>query len=582
MKYFSYIILVPLLLLTACENHPFNQYPAENVDFNRIFSDSIRTIGAVSAAYSKLTYVSRYFRLDDAMQASVTDEAKHATSSTTGAVDNFVNGRWSPNNIPDPGWIDLYEGIRHCNLFMPFWENERERLPLSDETYERTFGELIFLRAYYHFELYKRYGGIPILTKVINPGDNIQIGRESYKTTVEFLVNECDRAADLLPLNYKDYTSYYGKATKGAALALKARVLLYAASPLTNAATDFTGGNDENVWMGDYRLDRWKDAADAASDLIAMNEYELYEFLPEGGGEYSFSYFNDSYQATNREFIFGRLWSQDNNMEKNNAPMGYQNALGLTCPTQDFVDAFLMNDGTSFDWNNPAHAAEPYKNRDPRLSLFVFHNGVKWWYTDNRAYNPQKTYGLIETFVGGADDPYSLTDGIRTGYYLRKFSSQLATIFGTEYKVSHNYGFFRYAEILLNFAEAANEFGGPNYQINGHDARWAINQIRARAQMPNVDAAVTQTELRDLIRLERRIELSFEEHRFWDIRRWKIATDLKKNIDGMKLINNYDGTYTYERQVAIEPRVFESKHYFYPIPQTERNRNPLLKQNPEW
>jgi hypothetical protein len=443
-------------------------------------------------------------------------------------------------------------------------------------------GELLFLRAFYHFELFKRYGGIPILTKVLNPGDDMQIPRESYANTVKFIVEECDKAAALLPKNYANYTSYYGKATKGAALALKSRVLLYAASPLVNAEKDYTDGTNPLVWMNGFSKERWKDAAQAAYDIISLNEYSLYEFLPEGNGTYSFGYFNDSYYASNREFIFGRLVVQDNIMEKYNAPMGYQEAMGLTCPTQDFVDAFLMADGQAFDWNNPEHAANPYSNRDPRLSLYVFYNGSKWWYTDNREYDSKKTYGLIETFVGGADDASTLTDGVRTGYYLRKFSSKDATIFGTTYNVSHNVGIFRYAETLLNFAEAANEYGGPSYSVNGHTALTAINAIRTRAQMPGINNDVTQDELRALIRLERRIELAFEEHRFWDIRRWKLGTILKKSIDGMQIIKNADDSYIYNRQVGIEARIFDRKHYFYPIPQTERNRNANLEQNPEW
>jgi len=582
MKRINYIAGVLMVLFTACEQHPFNQYPPENVDFNRIFSDSIRTIGAANAAYSKLTHTSRYFRLGNAMQATVTDEAKHATSSTTSAVDNFVNGRWDANNIPDPAWMDMYEGIRHCNLFLPYWENERDILPITDATYQRTLGEFVFLRAFYYHELFKRYGGVPILTSVLDPGDDMQLPRETYANTVKFLVDECDRAAALLPLNYANYTSHYGRATKGAALALKARVLLYAASQLVNAESDYMDGTNELIWMGGYDNERWKDAAQAAYDVIALNEYQLYEYLPEGNGVYSFDYFNDAYYATNREFIFGRLWRQDNDMEKNNAPMGYPNALGLTCPTQDFVDAFLMADGQTFDWNNPDHAADPYANRDPRLSLYVYHNGLEWWYTDNREYDSRKTYGLIETFVGGADDHTSLTDGVRTGYYLRKFSNRNATIFGTEYTTNHNFGFMRYAEVLLNFAEAANEYGGPTFKIGAYDARFALNLVRSRAHMPPVEDDVTQDELRDLIRLERRIELAFEEHRFWDIRRWKIGTSMKKSIDGMEIIKNPDESYTYNRQVAIEARVFERKHYFYPFPQSEVNRNPNLKQNPDW
>jgi hypothetical protein len=583
MKLFKYILILLLFIsLTACDEHPFNQYPPENVDFNRVFSDSIRTIGAVNAAYTRLTTTGRYFRLGNAMHATLTDEAKHATSSTTTAVDNMINGRWNPNVIHDHVWNEMYEGIRHCNLFLPYWENERERLPITDGTYRRTLGELIFLRAFYHYELFKRFGGIPVLTKVLNPGDNLDIPRETYKETLQFIVRECDRAASLLPQNYATYSSYYGRATKGAAMALKSRVLLYAASQLVNSENDYVGGTDELIWMGGYDPERWNDAAKAAYDVIALNEYQLYEYLPEGNGRFTFNYFNDTYNGTNKEYIFGRLWVADNNMEKNNAPMGYENSLGLTCPTQDFVDAFLMNDGQVFDWNNPAHAAEPYTNRDPRLSLYVYHNGMQWWYTDNREFDSKKSYGIIETFIGGADDATTLTDGVRTGYYLKKFSSRDASIFGTQYSVNHPFTFFRYAETLLNFAEAANEYGGPTYKIGGYDALWAMNAVRARAQMPQVDSDITKNELRELIRLERRIELAFEEHRYWDIRRWKIAASLKSNIDGMEIVKNPDGSFTYNRKSAIEQRVFERKHYFYPIPQTERNRNSKLLQNPEW
>lgn len=571
-KKITYLLVLITTIMTSCEDHPFNLYPIENVSYDRIFSDSIRTIGVVNAAYSRLTYANKYFRIGGAMQACATDEAKLAEPSTN--IDNFINGRWDPNNIPDPAWIDMYEGIRHINQFLPFWV-EKTKLPLSETSYRRTYSELIFLRAFYYFELFKRYGGVPIITKVLNPGDNMNIPRNTYSQTLDFIVSQCDLAATYAKLNYGNSPTDFGRVTKGAIYSLKSRALLYAASPLVNSPSDYGDGSDLNIWQGNYDIERWKLAAEAALQVVSLNQYQLYE-----GPDFT-PYFNDSYWS-NKEFIFGRLWTNDNTMETQNAPLGYTTAMGATCPTQDFVDAFENKDGEPFDWSNADQAADPYSNRDPRLNMYVFHNGSEWWYSDNRQSSSDKTIGYIETFTGGADDPALDPSSVRTGYYLRKFSNIQATIFGTVSKANHNFTIFRYAEILLNFAEAANEYGGPDFEIGGKTARWAVNQVRQRVGMPDIDSEITQSLLREKIHNERRIELAFEEHRFWDVRRWKIALNLKKSIDGIKITKQPDDSYIYTRLLNLEPRVFEQKHYFYPIPQWEINRNSALTQNPKW
>jgi hypothetical protein len=340
-----------------------------------------------------------------------------------------------------------------------------------------------------------------------------------------------------------------GRATKTAAMALKARLLLYFASPLHNTAND---------------LSRWQNAADAAKTLMDLNKHALLN-----SADYT-NLWNYSVAATqyNKEVIFATTALLTNSIESNNAPVGFNGALGRTNPTQNLVDAFEMTNGKPI--TDPAsgyNPANPYLNRDPRLNRFIIYNGSTF-----------KTGTLtraVETFDGGLDNPASNPNSTKTGYYMRKFLSDAATYnIPSPATVRRPWVIFRYAEVLLNYAEALNEAVGANTEVYN-----AINQVRVRAGMPALPAGLSQSQMRDRIRNERRVELCFEDHRFFDVRRWMQGeTIFNGPVRGMKITKS-GATLTYTPFV-VENRVFLPQNYLYPISLSELNVSPALGQNP--
>jgi len=343
-----------------------------------------------------------------------------------------------------------------------------------------------------------------------------------------------------------------GRATKGAALALKSRLVLYAASPLYNSGT-------------------WQAAVDAAQQVIALNKYGIFQ-----GG-----YGNLFLTNQTNEAIFERLYTKNANhvhLEIANGPNGYGGWAGNT-PSQNLVDVYQMTNGLPANSSNPLYnPATPYANRDPRFAATVLYNGASY-----RERN-------VETFIPGGKDSKDGSDNwntTKTGYYLKKFMNDA-------YPLQNPWGnagfqpwiYIRYAEILLNFAEAANEAYGPDAVPSGasYTARQAVNMIRARqgVNMPAIASGISQTDMRTAIRYERQVELAFEEHRFYDVRRWKIA-DVTENLPmrGMIITKNTDGTFTYTPKIALDGRKFETKHYWLPIPRAEiLASNNQLEQNP--
>ena len=260
--------------------------------------------------------------------------------------------------------------------------------------------------------------------------------------------------------------------------------------------------------------------------------------------------------------------------ERANYPMGVEGGKTSTCPTQNLVDAFEMKDGSPFDWNNPKHKANPYANRDPRLGFTVVYNDVVW---------PAKK--KVEIWEGGANG-LPLANATITGYYLRKYVNNSIS-FESDSKFTkayHSWVLFRYAEILLNYAEAmVNAFDNPDYKDSEFtlSAREAVNQVRGRADvnMPALPENLTKDEFLKRLKNERRVELAFEGHRFWDVRRWK---DLQNtaNIYAVKVEKKNDGfVYT---PFLLETRTITDNLYFYPISNVEKYKNPNLGQNPGW
>lgn len=535
-KFIFPILLSTLLFTTSCDFLKFDFYdgPVTEDQFWKL-NNSAR--GQLNQGYAYL--LDGYNRYDGAMLAAGCDEA--VNSNLNSSINTFNNGAWSPLRTIDDAYANNYNGIRQVNVFLDK-AKKANIIPTTD--IPRLRGEAFFLRAYFHFELLKRYGGIVIVNKVYNTTDNIDLPRNTYTETVNQILADCDSAILVLPLAIaQSAASDKGRATKAAALALKSRTLLYAASPLNNTSNDVT---------------LWQKAAAAAKELIDTKAHALYSSYA--------NIFNYSVAAYNTEVIFATAANTRNDIETNNAPISYNGALGRTNPTQELVDAYEMKTGLPI--TDPASGydpANPYLNRDPRLALSIFYNGSLF-----------KSIA-VNTVVGGKDAGDQSINGTKTGYYLAKFLSGSATWNQvTNTTVRRPWVIFRYAEVLLNYAEAQNEAVGPDATV--YDA---VNLIRKRAGITNLPIGLTKEQMRDRIRNERRIELAFEEHRFFDVRRWKIGDQvLAKPVTGMKIVSN--GTSLTYQRFTIENRVFNEKNYRYPVPQSEIDKTTKLVQNEGW
>ena len=559
-KFFRYVFVSMAVgsAFTLCSCNDFLDREEDSfIDKTATFDSYNRTKQYLTYAYSLLPEGLNRFS-GGALLGAATDDACFAIESSN--IQQFNNGSWNALSNPDNVWDRYFAGIAKCCTLL---ENSNHvnldisRLdPAKRVEYENNLkdirmwrAEAHFLRAYFNFELLKRYGPIPIIKSTLDINkDYSDTPRPTMKEVVEFIANDCDMAADSLELTpWRNMNDAFGRATKGAALALKSRLLLYAASPLY---VDF-GDIDEANKPSDATL--WKAAADAAKAVIDLNQYELapaYDDL-----------FKNDFQ--NKEYIFVRRYPSNSDFEKSNFPISY-GGKGGTNPSQNLIDDYEMLDGTAFDWADPVKAAHPFENRDERLLATVLMNGVL--FKGKR----------IATYPGGADAMPN-PNATKTGYYLRKFLNENVNIQTGGGSDGHVVPLFRLAEIYLNYAEALNEYDPTNPDIAVY-----LNKIRERVSLPDVPSGLTQEQMRTLIHHERRVELAFEEHRFWDVRRWKVASStLGAPVKGVKITQDDAGNFTYS-PVQVEQRVFQPKMYWYPIPQSEVLKLHHWEQNKGW
>lgn len=503
-----------------------------------------------------------YNRIDGAMLAAATDEADHAPIGSD--IEKFQLGTWNAVTNPDNNWGDCYRAIRLSALFLQNSENYEEIILRDTSTasklnnYKTQCADLKALRAearvlnaYMYFELLKRFGGVPLTDKLYSLESHPDLERSTYDQVVKHIVGEIDEVLDNDELR-DDWYAYdqklYGRFTQGAALALKSRILLYWASPQNNPTDD---------------QERWEEAAQAAHDLIELTKYSL-------EGNYG-NLFSGTTSHQSKEVILAYMTGANNTPETDNYPISTNGGKTGTCPSANLVDAYENADGTPFDWNSLAPGADPYADRDPRLQYSVVVNNSQW---NGRT---------MQCYDGGTDGS-GVTQATTTGYYLKKFLTDGLDLEKNQTSV-HSWILFRYAEILLNYAEAMNEAYGPDADPfgDGKTARWAVNEVRGRVGMPSV-AASDKTEMRGRIKHERRIELAFEDHRFWDVRRWGKAdaeSALKAPIMGVSITKTQTG-FTYAAK-TVGSRTFQEKMMLYPIPQSEILRSAgKIKQNPGW
>lgn len=553
--------LACMSLMVSCADLDYHEYTT--YDKNYVFTDFDRTAGVVTDIYS---FLDSDIPTDGSL-CSACDESEYAWSWSS--VFGYTDGRWSPSN-PYSRWD--FAGIRRANFFLTEYVNADFSELKYDKDYEaemKRFNrypyEVRFLRAYFYFNLARAYGDVPLITKVLTEDEANQVTRTPVADVFDFIVKECDAIleADQLPVRYSDLvgdaangsSTDGGRVTKQAVMALKARTLLYWASPL------FSKENNSGLW---------RQAAQANKDVI--------DFCTANGislGKYSEIWGTNNWQAG--EMIFVRRVGDMNWPETTNFPVGMENGNSGNCPTQTLIDAYEMQ-ATGLAWDEPGSGydqTDPYAGRDPRLAMTIAVNGDKW---------PDTNPNPLETYQGGRNG-LPLAGATPTGYYLKKYLDKtidISTSTGSG-STRHNWVTYRLGEFYLNYAEAVFNYLGSADATDGTftmSAVDAVNVVRSRSDvnMPGFPTGLSNDEFTEKYRRERMVELAFEGHRFWDVRRWKDGASQKSIIE-MQITKNGD-RYTYNR--VPKSRYWDDKMYLFPIPDSEIRKNPNLTQNPGW
>lgn len=570
-RYGNYFMLLLVVAAASSCKKTFEDKPLELITLDYIFDandpSGDQASKWLSYIYSRIQ--TGYSRLNSVPLECASDDAVPSPSGS--GTWNVIRGGYSPISTFDDSWNNCYNAIRETNVFL----GNYLKVPWADSSRKVWLpNEARALRAYFYYELIRRYGGVPLVgNKVYDPNDPelIQLKRSSFEECVHYITSELDIVKDSLrpdaSLANRVTDADFGRMRKSIALALKAKVLLLAASPLFNPSS-----TPDRLYTGypAYGLDRWKAAADAAKAVMDLGIYDL-EASP----------YTLLLQRANKEHIFFKMSDSrtDNVYAYYMSPVGYnpagRSSEGRVSPTQEFVDAFPMRNGKAItDPTSGYNPANPYANRDPRLERTVFYNGAKWL---QRA---------VETFEGGKDKPNNATiapNQTQTGYYAKKFCGNDSSNTAYTITIYRDNGFvpawciIRYADILLMYAEARNESAGPDASVYS-----AIEKIRQRAGLSPFALAtgLSQAQMRDIIRNERRIELAFEEQRFWDIRRWKIAKAVYGTpLHGVTITRNANGTFTYAAKEVVTP-YFTDAMYLFPIALKETQVNAGISQNP--
>ena len=567
------------VLFSSCSDI-LDKKPLTEVSDGDLWSDPALVSSFVNSRYNQIGYNGCESMLSSACDESempwlrgceITNFARMSATDL-----GRMNGAWYGND--NRSWSTKWTKISNCNIFFENVDN----VPFTSES-ERALlkGQVRFIRAYEYFDLISRWGGVPILTKSFTINDQAEIvdqKRNTYQECIDFLVGQLDSAAAELPATWSG--SNYGRATSVAALALKARILLYAASDLMNVDV----ANPE-VGYTKPLPDRWKKAAQATTDALdaALKAgYHLYNKVSDPAKNYQQIFLDNT--SANTEAIFFRMGTASSdgeniyNGDQYNGPNGY-GGWGGNCPLQELVDDYeVVKNGvaTPFDWNDKEEASHPYENRDPRFYATILYDGAQWMS------RPLETFFTVDASgkeTGGGKDSKYGNDSWNTsptGYNLKKFQDETYVQNSWNFKAK-NWNIIRMAELYLNKAEALYEIGDED------GAREAVNAVRKRAGLPDVVAS--GSDLLEAIKHERRIELAFEEHRYYDVRRWKDAPKYFGRAVHSVMIKKYpDGHKTYEpssiRNAVGGDRKWDDKMYWLPIPKSEMDKNPNFVQNP--
>lgn len=534
----SFVLLL-VIILAAC-NDFLTIEPKSQIGDNTLWNDEGNADLFLNNIYSGL--YGSFTQHDPPENWSDNSMSAHSWgySNTT-----FKKSTYTSENAPNV-WA-FYNHIRKANLFI----RKVQANDLEENWKKQRLAETRFLRSYYYSLLWTHYGGVPIITEVLNldeQGDGIFNARNSSEETYQFIVNELESIVLDLPVIVEN-----GRASRGAALALKAWCELFWASPLYNSENDKS---------------QWTRAAETFYDVIELDEYELFP-------EFSAQFLEDN--NFNEETIFAKtylggtaLGSSREGLQATWRVAGNTLSWSGVDPSQDLVDEYFMANGLPIDHPESGYDSQnPYTNREKRFYESVVYDGAIWAGSEI----------TIKQGLGSPNetDLASKNESTNTGYYLRKGLDEKYAINGPNQLSSANYIIFRYADVLLGYAEAQNEAEGPSQSV--YDA---INQIRSRVDLPPLEPGLSKDAMREAIYQERRVELAFEDKRWFDLRRLKIAEEkLNGNLHAM-VIKKADDIWVYEVVPAADGNMvfYPEKNYFLPIPQSAIDRNPELAQNP--
>lgn len=563
-----------VILGVACKKNGFlNPTTTSNLDSTVVFTDSIYAMEFLNNIYTNVGFATDPKRFTGNGYAAgldaACDEAEGPNASSSNGFTMFATGTVTPTIIPSDAWATPWAMIRAVNQYLA----HLPVIPFNSALKAETKAEARFLRAWYYFIMLEHYGGVPLIGDTVYAAtSNITAVRRSFRACVNYIVSECDSAAAVLPTTQTG--SNYGRASAGACLALKSRVLLYAASPLFNNG-GFGKGTalDSIVAYPDADPNRWVLAANAAQAVITLNVYSL--FVDDVPGQPGYGFMYVFLQRDNPEYIFAHMMDPNRYLE-GLWDVPSRGGSGGPHPYQELVDAFPMSNGLAItDPNSGYDPSQPYQNRDPRLNYTIIHDSTLRPIFNTSQPSPVLLYLNANVSPPAASSEDAVYQGTSTGLYVNKMLDTAVTWYGLTGS-NRCLPLIRYAEILLNYAEATNESQGPTGLVY-----MAVEAVRQRAGLnpSTLPGGLSQSDMRLAIQHERRIEFAFEGMRFFDVRRWMIAdTSQDQMMHGMEVDRSAAGTVY--KVFNVRQHNFSDAMYLWPLPLSEIAKSPQLQQNP--
>ncbi|MBV7529140.1 RagB/SusD family nutrient uptake outer membrane protein [Chitinophaga sp. sic0106] len=576
-----------LALFAACKKSDsfLDKRQTESLTEQMVFSDSAKTLSFLTDMYvytgsdiihDRYTLVTSVVGND---YACFEDMTSHSVSYYGDPQAAFITGASTPKNFFSNNYYKTYYlKIRAANQYIA----KVKKSPLSPAAQVRTAAEARFLRAFFYSQLVRLYGGVMIVSDTAyDLNTPMTYKRNSFKECIDYIAAECDKAAADLPGSLEQPAADYGRITRGMCQALKARMLVYAASPLFNGSAITTDPQLQPLvsYSGSYDATLWQKAADACKAIMNSSEYALFETETNASARPGYSFWKMFLLRKNSEYIMPYMFAPNTKIEGARFPLS-RGGSGWSTPSQNLVDAFGMANGKATSAPGSGYDPKfPYNNRDPRFYCTVIYNQANVYNNSTKKMDPVDIY---KTWQGQLTSDGLQAYSSRTGFYSRKMANDSTGRYTNQNRVLP---VIRYTEILMGYAEAINELNGPTQEV--YDI---ITAVRRRAgitpgadNLYGLEAGMSKEVMRGIIRSEYEVEFSYEGHWYYDTRRWKTAEVTENRpIQGMMVTKQQDNTWAYQAVTVLNAVFLYPKMYFCPFPFDEVNKSNDLIQNPGW